>query len=417
MEEGVWDIINPHPNFTHGTITFDIAGDGDNYLDISQTQLWATVAIQKKDGSVVSFATHDNSKIGPVNNFLSSLFSQVQVQLNAKEIENSNSLYFLRSYIETLLGYNRESKETFVQVGGWLKDEAGNMAEKATKVETVNTVTVKTNSGLLARRKWFEEANPRQFRGRIHSDIFNASRYLLNKINVNLKMTRNKPELYLIGETADLTAAITDCFLKVRRVRPSQSVAYRHMLELEKNTAKYPIKRVIMKNYTLPFAASKASITGICNGVLPSRVILGLIKTDDLAGSLDSNPLYFRNYDVSNLVLKVSSKAVPYSSGLQLNYSKHSYLAGYNTLFEGVAEASNDITYAEYKNGYTLYAFNLTPDLCNAEHFNLIKEGSLDIELNFNPTVNVSVTAVFYLEFDNIIEINKYREVHLDYQI
>ena len=36
------------------------------------------------------------------------------------------------------------------------------------------------------------------------------------------------------------------------------------------------------------------------------------------------------------------------------------------------------ITYGNYKVGNTLYAFDLTPDLCSADHFNLLKDGSLD---------------------------------------
>ena len=39
-------------------------------------------------------------------------------------------------------------------------------------------------------------------------------------------------------------------------------------------------------------------------------------------------------------------------------------------LHKNIREASNGITYENYKVGNTLYAFDLTPDLCSADHFN-----------------------------------------------
>ena len=35
VEEGVWDDIKPHPNFTEGTVTFDIPGDSSQYRSFS----------------------------------------------------------------------------------------------------------------------------------------------------------------------------------------------------------------------------------------------------------------------------------------------------------------------------------------------------------------------------------------------
>jgi len=98
------------------------------------------------------------------------------------------------------------------------------------------------------------------------------------------------------------------------------------------------------------------------------------------------------------------------------------------TLHKNIREASNGITYENYKVGNTLYAFDLTPDLCSADHFNLLKDGSLDLDVHLekdpkaNPAALVTsgaggYTAMFYLEFDNIIEITKERQVLVDYKL
>ena len=77
--------------------------------------------------------------------------------------------------------------------------------------------------------------------------------------------------------------------------------------------------------------------------------------------------------------------------------------------------------------GNTLYAFDLTPDLCSADHFILLKDGSLDLDVHLEndsslatPALVTSATgytAMFYLEFDNIIEITKERQVLIDFEL
>ena len=37
VEDGIWDDIKPHPNFTEGTVTFDVPGDSVNYIFLSET--------------------------------------------------------------------------------------------------------------------------------------------------------------------------------------------------------------------------------------------------------------------------------------------------------------------------------------------------------------------------------------------
>jgi len=64
----------------------------------------------------------------------------------------------------------------------------------------------------------------------------------------------------------------------------------------------------------------------------------------------------------------------------------------------------------------------LTPDLCSADHLNLLKDGSLDFHLEKEPggaltTSAAGYTAMFYLEFDNIIEIIKERQFLVDYKL
>ena len=87
------------------------------------------------------------------------------------------------------------------------------------------------------------------------------------------------------------------------------------------------------------------------------------------------------------------------------------------SLFKNIRESSNAISYEDYKNGNVFYAFDLSPDLCSAEHFNLLKDGALELDVNMDKALATSYTFLFYLEFDNIIEITKERQVLVDYKL
>jgi hypothetical protein len=422
VEEGIWDDIKPHPNFKTGTVTFDITGDSTNYISLADTELWLKVKMQvKKENEWKPMDWTTKPNIGPVNNLIHSLFSQCQVYLNNKEVENTNANYAYKAYLNNLLCHGKESKETFLENEMFIKDEAGQMDKfemyGGTTTNRVAEVDIKKfNSGLLARHNIFKDNDLVQLKGRLHCDIFNTNRYLLSNVNVSVKLTRNKSEFYLIGN-GEYQIIIEDTFLRIRRVRIAPHIALSHAKMLESLNAKYPIKRVTLKQFSLPYMSSKCSISNISTGILPQRVVIGFLDTSAYDGSLELNPYNFQHFNVQKLTLKVASKALPYSSGLELDYQNNCYMQGYNTLYQGIRESGNALTYKDYKNGYTLYAFDLSPDLCNDQHLNLFKDGSLDLDIDLKEGHKSAVTVLFYLEYDNIIEITKQRNVLVDYQV
>jgi hypothetical protein len=104
LESGQWDNVRSHPQFQDSyTITFDIPADTQRYISLNQTELWMTVRLQKKvPGNAATDAVmsgEDAVDVTPVNNLIHSLFSQIEVSLNGKDVENSNANYAYKSYI------------------------------------------------------------------------------------------------------------------------------------------------------------------------------------------------------------------------------------------------------------------------------------------------------------------------------
>jgi len=77
---------------------------------------------------------------------------------------------------------------------------------------------------------------------------------------------------------------------------------------------------------------------------------------------------------------------------------------------EGTAIDRND-----YANGYTLYAFDLTADLGDEESFNLMRQGSVRLVLKFGEAVAVTISVVVYTEFENVIDIDRNRNIIYDF--
>ena len=65
------------------------------------------------------------------------------------------------------------------------------------------------------------------------------------------------------------------------------------------------------------------------------------------------------------------------------------------------------INRTEYANGYTFYAFDLSPDLIDDQKFDQLRTGSVRLQLKFADYLPVPVTLIVYSEYENVIEIDK----------
>jgi hypothetical protein len=50
---------------------------------------------------------------------------------------------------------------------------------------------------------------------------------------------------------------------------------------------------------------------------------------------------------------------------------------------------------------YTLFGFDLTPDMSEVGAFQLIKQGKIPVETHFVEALKVTINVVLYAEFDN----------------
>ena len=216
-----------------------------------------------------------------------------------------------------------------------------------------------------------------------------------------------------------LRPIIKAAYLQVRRATISPSVMYAHTMALTKCRAKYPIKRVVVKTFTKHISASLID-QDLHNGIMPNRVIIGFLKTQASTGTFhgeNANPYNFAHLGGVSISLTAASASLPYSKALNFNYTSRNYMEAYNTLFSNIKGISTDLNYGDFAGGNTLYAFDLTPDLCNADHYSIMKTGTLNVSMRLGTDINYSITMVVHMEFDNTIEIDDKRNIFTDYSL
>lgn len=182
---------------------------------------------------------------------------------------------------------------------------------------------------------------------------------------------------------------------------------------------KYPITRTEIKYKSVSQGLADANIDNLVIGQLPRRVIIGMVKSDNFNSTSSDDPFHSENFGVKYLSLNADGIQYP-SKTYTPDFEQDDYLREYYGLFQAL---NQNITYAtitldrfEYKEGNTLFGFNLTPDLSSGgQHVNPIRRGALNLALKFKNPIEQPITVIAHFEFDNLIQIAADRSVATDY--
>ncbi|XP_031785920.1 uncharacterized protein F54H12.2-like [Nasonia vitripennis] len=396
-------------------LEFLIPSSTDHYIDLAHTMLHLTVQILP-----ASDTPSENLKVCPVNNFIHSMFDQIDIFFNQKLVSPPNNAYRYRAYIETLLNYAAPAMRSHLRSALWSIDTADAMDA----APNLDRKADGANQGLINRLFFTAGGKAVDMIGHLHCDVFNQPKFLINGVDVRVRLVRSKDAFCLMdwSDNGKFSVHIKEATLIVRRAKISPGILLAHANALAKTTAKYPLTRTEVKSFTLHSGILGDTLDNVILGHLPKRIILGFVKSKAFNDNRKLNPFNFQHFNINFISLYVDSVQVP-SRPLQPRFTgDHKlYVDAYHTLFSGTGihylNECLDIDRLSYPNGFCLFAFDLTPDLSAhfTSHWNLVRSGSLRVEVRFAEALTETLNCIVYEEFDNVLEIGSNRQIITDF--
>lgn len=393
-------------------IEFSVEGSVDEFIDFNDTELSVFVKITNSDNADIK----ETDVIAPINNWLHSLFSDIKLDLQNETVEGGDHLYPYKAYLYNLFSHDKNSKNNQLENSGWFKDTTGQM-----------NVGTAVNKGFTARHGLIAKSKIMQLSGPILLDAMLQNRYLLPNTNFKLSLTCNKPEFQTCIYTATdvqtrakaVKVKIENIQLKVRRVKGLPSFIQSIEDNLLTQNATYPTQHTVMKTFTIAQGLQSYNCQNLFTGQLPKLIFLGLVRNDAYNGAYGQNPFSFNHFNVNSIKLGDSSGTANFLE-LTPNFTTGNVAAEYNQLMRtlGLYNKSDsvDISLSEFKDGYTIYGFNLTPDLHASGHEQISRNATVHLDIGFSTATTTPINIIAMGVFDGRIQITKNRAIHCSWK-
>lgn len=388
-----------------GPIEFHVPGNTETYIDINDTYIYVKLNVTKADGTDITAA----DKVGLNNLAVSTLFQDAGLTLGETQLEGGDQCYPFKSYFKTVMQYHPDAQSSHMSLFGWAKDEAGKFDDDS-------------NKGFVRRAKWTEDSKECELYGPLFLDLCNQSKPIISQIDLRVRLIPSKAEFALnaYGATKDFKIKFLRVSLHVRRLLLNPSVINGHNAGLTKYNAHYPISHTELINFTIPAGQKSYIKDRLFPHQLPKLVIIGMIENEAYNGDIKKNPFNFQHFDLTSIGLYRNGESTP-GRPFTPDFSKGLYAKCYANAMQVFhylnADDTNGLTYKDYGNGYTLHAYDLTPDNdISATHRHAISTNNLRLELNFKKNLTKTINVLLFAVFDSYIEITKLRDVLTDYK-
>jgi len=304
----------------------------EEYVDLSQTFIYLKVKVMATATTALSVL--QSAQVTPINLWLHTLFSQVDLTINGKLATGTNDNYGYKAFLQTLLSYSKEAKDT--QLGSSMWNTATN---RAAAIGTSKSV---------------------ELLGRVHHDLVFQPRLILNNTELKFRFVPSKPQFNMYVNAAGLTANLApvvefmDACLYVHKVNPAPNILLAHARTLSSASAKYPYRKTEIKTHTLVQGVSGGVMDNIFSGSVPSRVTIALTRHDAFNGTYAQDPYFFTHFNLTSLALSVDGEIVN-SKPLTFDFPNKNYVCAYMALFTGLGipyhNEGIDISYDHFESG------------------------------------------------------------------
>ncbi len=407
IERSYWHAVYPKNTVTDtGPYEFQITPD-PNYLDLSSNFIHLRLKLTDDTGAACAAA----ASVAPINAIGKTFFNHVKVWLGSKLCYDSADTYAYRAYLETLLNYGTDAKQTHLQSCLFAKDMGGQM-------------DAVTNDGFIWRKNRSKQGSVLDLLAPIHADVFHQDRLMLNNIDVRVELHRNS-DAFCIQTLEDAHVGcklhVESMVWYVKKVEVLKSISLAQEAALTRTPALYPLRRMMVKVLHVEGGRLDTPHNLLFNGQLPRRLLIGCVDKTAYFGNAKKNPFNFKNFKIKSVQVQAGDEYYP-RNAIPCDFTKGEYVHAYTGLMDTLsvtrADKGVDISYSDYKDGYCLFGFMLTPDTTDGDHWDLIRNGSTTIKINFAEATPVDgLNLIICAEFDNLLRIDSERNCFFDYSV
>jgi hypothetical protein len=393
-------------------ICFTIKAVPHSYIDGRNIFVEVNFDIEElnDDGEWVKTTRED--KVAPLANVYCSLFEDLNVSFNGVLVENTQRDFALKAYVQNLLYSSVTDKQYWLSAGLFSKDEDGAF----TRMGSLSSFPGATKRFWAGSDKEFV-----QVYGRLLSDVLSCDNPIPDNVTITVKLFPAKSEACLVQDLSprQVTDAVTkvtsrvtptagtyrviikDCSLYVPRIQTPNT------MKPANNVFTYSNWRVLSYTHQKDQSSFKKDLA--VGETLPQRALVAFMPESTYSGTWETNKMEFSHFNISNVLMKCNQKHLPFMNGYHdLDFAKGGRYspAYYGLLTEGGATGC-DITYPEYRHGFTIFAFDLTPDKCADVILDKPNKGALELSVDFSKPPSENLIVLVFLIYVGRFEIAK----------
>jgi len=379
---------------------------GSSFLDLSKTYLLTEMHLERRNMNNVWTPTSLSEKGNVIQGIGSTFIENMKITLNGSEISNSNRLYAYRAFLDMTLSYGGDACDTHLQLCGFYNQ---------------NSVNDEEDLGYLQRKALFNNGQRAQFISRLHADIFQQQKLLLNQMEMEIQIMPNLNSQFCIetpdSDKTEYRLVIDSCRLYVKLVDIFDSLSLSFASQLAQKPAKYAIRRTEMKSMVIG-AGRREFTASLFNNQLPRRIVLGIVDHADFTGSTRRTPFNFINAGVQSIGLAANGLQYP-SINYYLDFERDLYARAYHHMMDDLgysfSNSSNTITMEKFKNGWAFFVFNMTSTGEDEPGFDLLKNGATTLIIKFDKDVPAGgYELIVYAEYDSLLMVDSNRLIASD---
>lgn len=385
-----------------GPWDFQFETQGEHYMKLDSARMYIKGKVTKADGT--DLVTTDsnqalNDEVALTNLPISSFFRDVEVIIEGKVITSLSVTDFgYINYLQHILSYSKQSQETHLEASGFVMDKEGKF----------DSITGADNTGFVARK---QDANGFELYGPVGIDFMTSGKVFPPGFSFSLRFNRQNDAFCLMGAPAkNYKVHFEKVEIHIRHLEAKDSVREKHINSF-KNQSKsilLPMNKTEIKVFAFPANVNTMAQENAFRSTIPKSIIIGIVDQVAYTGQYDKNPYNFQHCNVIEACLKVNGKQVP-TTPYRPSFPKHA-MREYKSIFDNTGiknlDYANMITYKLFKEGVTLFTFDLTPDNCCGDHCHEKKTGTISIDFRCNSVLNTAKHMIVQAVYDSCIVID-----------